>query len=330
MTLPGTCLEGLRRREENRVAGLGRPDMALMPTFLVIGAAKSGTSSLYMYLAQHPQIYMSPMKEPHFFAYDGEKLNFRGPPGVKLDINQAITDLGKYQHLFAKAPPDSQRGEASVVYLYEPKAVQRIRHYVPDAKLIAILRNPIDRAFSAYLHVLREGREPAENFIQALDMEPSRIQEKWPILYRYVDAGRYAAQLDRYFQTFRPGQLRVYLYDDLRANPVAVTQDCFRFLDIDPTFVPDVSARYNQSGLPRSPFLYSLLRGPQSLKCVRRTARMYLSGSRLHTAYVRLKSRNLVKPAIPLEASHRLKAIFEPEISRLQNVIGQDLSRWLS
>lgn len=312
------------------MAGLGRPDMALMPTFLVIGAAKSGTSSLYMYLAQHPQIYMSPLKEPHFFAYDGETPDFRGPPGIKLDINQAITDLEKYQRLFAKAAPHSQRGEASVVYLYEPKAVERIRHYVPDAKLIAILRNPIDRAFSAYLHVLREGREPARDFIHALDMEPARIRERWPILYRYVDAGRYAGQLDRYFQTFQPDQIRIYLYDDLRADPVAVTQDCFRFLGIDPAFVPDVSARYNESGLPRSPFLYALLRGPQSLKRLRRTARMYLAGGRLHTTYVRLKSRNLVKPAIPAEASRRLKTIFEPEISKLQNVIGQDLSRWLS
>jgi sulfotransferase family protein len=311
------------------VARVEGPDMALMPTFLVIGAAKSGTSSFYMYLAQHPQIYMSPRKEPHFFAYDGEKLDFRGPPGVKLEINQSITDIAKYQRLFAKAPPGAERGEASVVYLYEPKAVQRIRHYIPDAKLIAILRNPIERAFSAYLHVLREGREPARDFIHALDMEPARIQERWPILYRYVDAGRYACQLDRYFQAFRPAQLRIYLYDDLRSDPVAVAQDCFRFLGIDPAFVPDVRTHYNESGVPRSPLLHSLLRGPDSLKRLKRTARLYLGGGHLHSTYVRLKSRNLVRPTIPAEASRRLKVVFEPEISRLQSVVGQDLSRWL-
>lgn len=303
--------------------------MALMPTFLVIGAAKSGTSSFYMYLAQHPQIYMSPLKEPHFFAYDGEKLDFRGPPGVKLDINHSITDLAQYQRLFAKARPNAERGEASVVYLYEPKAVQRIRHYIPDAKLIAILRNPIERAFSSYLHVLREGREPARDFIHALDMEPARIQEKWPILYRYVDAGRYACQLDRYFQVFQPAQIRIYLYDDLRSDPVAVTQDCFRFLGIDPAFVPDLKTRYNESGLPRSPLLNAVLRGPESLKRLKRRARIHLAGGRLHTTYVRLKSQNLVKQTIPADASRRLKTIFEPEISRLQSVIGQDLSRWL-
>lgn len=305
------------------------PDKALMPTFLVIGAAKSGTSSFYMYLAQHPQIYMSPRKEPHFFSYEGEKMDFRGPPGVKLNINLSITDLSNYQKLFAKAPPTAERGEASVAYLYEPKAVQRIRHYIPDAKLIAILRNPVERAFSAYLHVLREGREPARDFMHALDLEPTRIQEKWPLLYRYVDAGRYARQLDRYFQAFRTAQMRVYLYDDLRSDPVGVTQECFRFLGIDPTFVPDVTTRYNESGIPRSRFLQSLLRGPDSLKRLKRRARLYMAGGRLHTTYVHLKSRNLIRPTIPPEASHRLKAIFEPEIASLQSAIERDLSRWL-
>lgn len=303
--------------------------MAVMPTFLVIGAAKSGTSSLYMYLAQHPQIYMSPRKEPHFFSYEGEKLDFRGPPGVKLNINQSITELAQYQKLFAKAPPTTERGEASVAYLYEPKAVERIRHYIPDAKLIAILRNPVERAFSAYLHVLREGREPARDFMHALDLEPTRIQENWPILYRYVDAGRYALQLDRYHRAFRATQIRTYLYDELRSDPVAVTQDCFRFLGVDATFVPDVKTRYNESGIPRSQLLQTLLRGPESLRRLRRTVRRYMAGGRLHTTYVRLKSRNLVRPAIPAEASQRLKTIFEAEISHLQSTIGKDLSGWL-
>lgn len=307
------------------------PTTPNMPTFLVIGAAKSGTSSLYVYFTQHPQIYMSPYKEPRFFAFEGEKLDFRGPPGTKLEINEAtVTDLQSYQRLFAAAPPGAQRGEASVHYLSEQKAPHRIKRYVPDIKLIAILRDPVERAYSSYLHVRRENREPEADFSRALDLEATRIEQNWPLLYRYVDGGRYTDQLKRYFELFDQSQIRIYLFEDLRAKPLTMVQDCFDFLGVDPTYVPDVHTPYNASGVPRSATLDTVLRGPDSMRRLRRKLRPFLAGGWLHSAYAKLKARNFDKPTMPEEARERLRETFQPEILRLQDLIGRDLSAWLT
>ena len=124
----------------------------IMPNFLLIGAAKAGTSSLYGYLKQHPQIYMSPIKEPRFFALEGETLNFNGPT---RGINQtSINTLEAYSQLFQKVTTEKAIGEASTIYLSSPKAPERIKHYLPDVKLIAILRDPSERAFSSYMHLV--------------------------------------------------------------------------------------------------------------------------------------------------------------------------------
>ena len=140
----------------------------VMPNFLVIGAAKAGTTSVYEYLKQHPQIWMSPLKETNFFALEGETLNFRGP-GDQDYINRfSITKIEDYLNLFQGVSNQVAIGEVSPLYLYSLKAPERIRHYTPDTKIIIILRNPVDRAYSSFLHLIRDGREQIRNFAQAL------------------------------------------------------------------------------------------------------------------------------------------------------------------
>ena len=128
-----------------------------LPNFLIIGSAKGGTSSLHYYLRQHPQIFMPDLKEPRFFALEGGILNFQNPDSA-INYN-SITTLREYESLFANVTNELGIGEASPLYLYSEKAARRIKHYVPDAKLMVILRNPVDRAFSCYTHLLREGYE---------------------------------------------------------------------------------------------------------------------------------------------------------------------------
>ena len=147
-----------------------------LPNFLVIGAAKSGTSSLYMYLKQHPEIYMSPIKEPHFFSFDDESKMTKGPGDP---IHKAITNFDDYQAQFDGVTDEKAIGEASTSYLYRPEAPGRIHAMLPDAKLIVILRNPVDRAFSAYMHVVRDKRETSKDFAEALSKEESRKAAGW-------------------------------------------------------------------------------------------------------------------------------------------------------
>ena len=291
----------------------------MMPNFLIIGAMKSGTTALYYYLEQHPQIYMSPVKEPNFLCIGGQKSS----------DSQAVTNLEAYQRLFKGVSDEKAVGEASHCCLYEPEAVARIQQYVPDAKLIAILRNPVDRAYSHFLHMVRSGIEPLSDFAQAIRKEETgAVQAR--SFQDYLGRGRYYEQLKRYFDAFDRKQVKVYLYEDLNDAPLDTLRDTFRFLGVDDSFVPDVSLRRNVSGHPRYKALDEFLRRPGSTKEV---LKVYLPAGlrwRLSEAFDALKTRNLVEPpAVRPEVRQHLVRVYREDIYKLQKMIGRDLSHWL-
>jgi hypothetical protein len=224
----------------------------VMPNFLIIGAAKAGTTSLYHYLNQHPQIYMSPIKETNFFALAGKQLDFRGPGDQEYINRFSITTMEAYQAQFQGVTHELAIGEASPLYLYEPETPYRIQHCLPNVKLIAILRHPVERAYSAFLHLTRDGREESATFAQALEQEQARIRNRWEHIWHYKQMGFYYEQLKRYYDCFAPNQIKVYLYDTLKSKPHKVMQDIFRFLNVDEAVVPDVSVKYNISNMPRT------------------------------------------------------------------------------
>jgi Sulfotransferase domain len=292
-----------------------------MPNFLIIGAMKSGTTALYYYLEQHPEIYMSPVKEPNFFSSQEQE-----------NVVDTVTDIGTYQNLFRGAAGKKAIGEASHSYLYEPSAAAEIRRYLPGASLIAILRNPVDRAYSHFLHMVRSGTEPIDDFARALQEEERVVGiHEGRIFQDYIGRGLYYDQLKRYFETFPREQVKVYLYEDLSGAPVSTVQDAFRFLKVDASFVPDVSLRRNVSGHPKYKVLDGLLRRQSRIK---HAAKIYLPARmrwRLSKAFDDLKTRNLVKPP-PLdpEVRQQLIGVYREDIIRVQELIHRDLSGWLA
>lgn len=306
-----------------------------LPNFLIIGAAKCGTTSLYNYLDQHPGIYMSPVKEPRFFALEGEKPDFRGPAD-RWGINRCrFTDLESYRDLFRGVSDEQAVGEASTLYLYSRRAPDRIRDHVPDAKLLAVLRDPVERAYSAFLWMARDGREPLSDFGQALREEEARIAGNWGPEYHYRQRGFYHSQLKRYFDRFDRDRIQVHLYEDLAANPSVVVKSILRFLEVDDTFTPDISARHNISGVPKSKVLqplYLALRRPNPIKAalrpllppsLRRRARSRVLGG--------IQRRNLAKaPPMPQQIRAELSEAYQEDILKLQELIHRDLSGWLA
>ena len=289
-----------------------------MPNFLIIGAMKSGTTALYYYLEQHPEIYMSPVKEPNFFSSQEQE-----------NAADAVTNIGTYQDLFRGGSGKKALGEASHSYLYEPRAAAEIKRYVPEAKLIAILRNPIDRAYSHFLHMVRTGMEPLDDFAQALREEEVRIHKE-RTFQDYIGRGLYYNQLKRYFGTFPQEQVRVYLYEDLSGAPISTVQDAFRFLKVDDSFVPDVSLRRNVSGQPKYKTLDGLLRRQSRIK---HAAKIYLPARmrwRLSKTFDDLKTRNLAEPP-PVQSKVRrhLIGVYREDILQVQELIHRDLSGWL-
>ena len=304
-----------------------------MPNFLVIGAQKAGTTALYQHLKQHPDVYMSPIKEPHFLAFENRALDFRGPRDLETLGHMVVRDEGAYRELFAGADGARARGEASAMYLYMEEAVGGIGRRLPDAKLVAVLRSPADRAYSSFLHMVRDGREPIPDFGRALAAEEERIARNWSPIWHYRRMGFYHEQIQRYREAFGPERLRVYLYEDLESDPENVLRDIHEFIGVDPSFVPDVSSRYNVSGVPKNRRLHALHRfllRPNPVKTAlkpffpKRVRRRMVEGS-LNT----LRNRNLVKPPFPEEVRRGLVEGYREDVSRLEALIRRDLSGWL-
>lgn len=298
-----------------------------MPNFLILGAGKSGTTALYRYLEQHPQVYMSPEKEPNFFALEGEKVDFKDPEAENRINNWSVTDIESYRALFREVSSETAIGEASPMYLYSPKAPGRIQHYVRDAKLMVLLRDPVERAHSAFVHMLREGIEPLDDFSQALGQEETRIEANWSWIWHYKKMGFYHEQLRRYFDIFDREQIHVYLYEDFSADPLNVLRDVFRFLGVDEGYAPNVSTKYNAGGVPKNKLLHSFLARSNMIKEPFKP----LVPVRLRKRLVaELRNRNLRElPRTSPEVRSWLIESYKEDVLELQELIRRDLSKWL-
>jgi hypothetical protein len=298
----------------------------MLPNFLIVGAAKAGTTALYYHLKSHPQIFMSPVKEPRYFSSRGGSPAFTPPPGLRLPLTTTVASDDEYRALFKKVTSERAVGEASTHYLYAPEAAERIQLAIPAVRLVAVLRNPVERAYSNYLHQVREGLEPAADFLTSLAEEKERIALGWPPFWHYAARGLYHAQLTRYYERFDRRQIRVYLYDDFAADPASLMRDLFEFLEVDTSFVPDLDRRYNESGVPKSRRFRSWIRKPFTYGLVPNSVRTSALAQRAGAMLNRL---SLAKPPMPVEAREQLSRFFRDDILALQELIGRDLSAWL-
>jgi hypothetical protein len=295
------------------------------PNFFVIGAGKSGTTSLYHYVKQHPQIFMSAVKEPKYFALAGHDLDFRGPGDERI-VAQTTTTTEAYLELFKEAGDEPVLGEASTIYLNACGTAGRIAAQVPHARLVAILRHPADRAYSAYLHLRRDGYETLESFADALAAEPERIRLDYYHHWRLRSRGYYGRQLQTYFDHFPREQIKVYLYEDFAASPLQVLHDLFRYLGVDESFRPDVSARHNQSGIPRMQAAQNFLTRSHPAK---EWLKRFIPERIGHRLISMMQPGLIVIPAMPRAVRDQLTADYRDDILHLQELIQRDLSHWL-
>ena len=299
-----------------------------MPNFLIIGAAKSGTTSLWNQLNQHPQIFMHPTKQTNFFAIESETVEFCGPPPLYQNW-YAIRTWEDYCSEFSDVTDEIAIGEACNSYLYSPGAANRIRSCLPDVKLIAVLRHPAERAYSRFLNHRRSGREPIPNFADALSEERTRIENRWWPDFHYLHLGMYHEQLEQYFAVFPPEQIRVYLYEDMLTDSLHMLRDIFQYLGVEDDFIPNMDVRYSASGLAKSKavdWALNKLRAarPMAERLLRKRQLDYL----LRIA-AKVHAQNLFKPQLTPETRDWLIQQYREDTLRLQDLIRRDLSAWL-
>jgi Sulfotransferase family len=212
-----------------------------LPDVIVIGAPKAGSTALHAALAGHPQLHLSAVKEPKFFLCDQRPPPRQHGPGDAHSRREWIWRRDDYEALFADAPTGSLRGESTPLYLQDPAAHDRIARLAPDAKLIAIIRDPVDRAYSNWAHLWSDGLEPEADFLAACAAEEDRLARGWAPFWGYKRLGRYGEQLEHLFSVFPREQVHVLRYRELVDQPVATLDTICAFLGVEPGRVDSVA-----------------------------------------------------------------------------------------
>jgi Sulfotransferase family len=296
-----------------------------LPNFLVIGAAKSGTTSLHYYLKQHPDVYLPIKKELHYFAYENMK-RATGGPGDRNIISHICQSRQAYEVFYTEARAQTAIGEVSPSYLYFSDVGKRMLEELKKPKIIAVLRNPIERAFSQYMHLVRDNRESL-GFYDALLAEKGRIANGWGALWRYAESSLYSQRLKTYLDLFGDQHVKIFLYDDLSKTPELVMQELFAFIGVDPSYQIDVDRVYNRSGKPKSRFVADLLAKPNSVKSL---AARWVPESLREPLKLRLQNLNTgSKGRIDDRSRAYLKEFFAQDIGEVQRMLDRPLG-WLS
>lgn len=219
-----------------------------LPDFLLVGAPKCGTSALHGALQGHPQLFLATVKEPKFFLTAEEPPpDAGGGPGDVPTWGEHVWRRADYEALFDPAPPGALRGEGTVFYLYDTDAQRRIHDLVPDARLIAVLRDPVERAHSNWSHLREAGLEPEADFLTACHLEPERREAGWAHFWHYVAQGRYGEQLEHLYGLFPREQVLLLRYRDLTQAPVCTADRVCAFLGVETGRVGSVPRRHVRS-----------------------------------------------------------------------------------
>jgi hypothetical protein len=292
------------------------------PDVFIVGAFKAGTTSLYEYLRAHPQIFMSVPKEPTYF-------------GADLSARYRRMSEQEYLRLFRAARPDQRAGEATPWYLYSSSAAAEIKAFEPLARIVIMLRNPVDVMFSQHSQLLFNQREDLTDFGAALDAEPDRLRgERIPqgairpesLFYRR--SVRFPEQVRRYLDVFGASAVHFIVFDDLVADAAGVYRSTLEFLGVDPTFPLDQTV-YNASRGVRSGVVQrAIFAPPPALRSLFGRLRRFAPLHRVRDALVNANSKAATRRAMDPQLRAALTAEFAPQVAELGALIGRDLSAW--
>ena len=307
------------------------------PTFLVAGGARCGTTGLVEGLRGHPDVAVIEPKEPHYFALHRLGAHFTAP-GDDHTINRvAVTDLDRYLALFPSAKPDgtpyAALGEGSVSSLYYPEeSIPEILRLNPAMRVVVLLRDPVERAHSAYGYMRARGLEPLEDFLAAVALEEERKAAGWHHIWHYTSMSRYADDLTAFRDAFPADQLGVWFYDDLNRDYAGTVAEVLTFIGV-PATASDVAQvpRVNVSGQPRSRVFHEVIKRATAQPALR-TAVKRATSYRFREA---VRRRALRSDDLPAGAREQLGPVFAEDLARLEELLptmlppGREIPDWV-
>jgi hypothetical protein len=296
-----------------------------LPTFLTVGAEKCGTTALHVHLSRHPQVFMSEPKEPSFFLAEDPRYVGQDMGDLK---HEYIRTLAEYEAIFDSVTDENAIGESSPCYLYSDIVPDKIKGLIPDAKIIAILRNPVQRAYSQFVFNQQRGWESRKmTFARALELEDERFENGSMWAFHYTRRGKYSGQIKRYLDVFSTARVRVVLYDDFVKTPEVVLENLYEFLGVTSAALDNTRERHNVTGLPKSTLLHRLTNTSNPFKTILK--RLLPKGARQRVRRA-LSSWNSTKPPADPDDLSRLENLFEADIRELAGIIDPDPLVWLN
>jgi len=299
-----------------------------LPDFFVAGAPKSGTTALHAALAQHPALYLSGVKEPKFFLTDGPPPT-QGGPGDAKTYREHVWRRSDYEALFDGAPRGALRGESTPFYLYSRDAQRRIKALIPAARLIIVVRDPIERAHSNWTHLWSAGLDPFGDFVQACAAEERRISAGWADFWHYKRLGLYGQQLQHLYSVFPPEQVLVFRYRELVEDPAGTLNRICAFLGVAQGVIARVPAE-NVTAHPeqtrRHLTMSKILRTGSAV-----TARLPGHAGKALIDRLEESLQDGAAPRRPLTWDQRQALIpyFESDIRLLSQLTGEDFTDWV-
>lgn len=304
---------------------MNSPRSGRWPDFLIIGAPKAGTTALFQTLSCHPQVFASAQKEPRFFICTGSRPVFPCPGGASNAAAIAWPEEA-YLELFRNCPAHALAGEASTAYLHHPAAPANAHARVPAARIIAVLRHPVDRAYSQWLHLRHEGHEHSADFATALGQEALYKAKGYRPAFYFLERGFYARQLERWLNYYPREQVLVLFYEDWRAQPVATLKRVYGHLGIADDAPPPLQDANVSSLEPRWQWLHHRMVGDNA---IRRWAQNHLPLRMRDAITAPVRKINLKPgPLIDPQLRSRLTRHFLQDMQRLEVLTGRNLDHW--
>lgn len=293
------------------------------PNFFIVGAPKCGTTSLYYYLKQHPDIFMPVNKEPHCFC-----------PDLKI-ASDWIVDGTRYLNLFQNAGEASRIGEASTWYLYSKESAKLIKEFAPDAKIIIMLRNPIDMINSLHLELINQGNEDVLNLEEAIKLEPERLlgrslpaKTRVPYCLIYTDIARFKPQIERYWHYFGRDAVKIIIFDDFKSDVLKVYKDVLSFLDVNVNFEPDLKPQRTSRPLS-SVDLYLKRFSSQNKWFSRRVRELPEPVRNFYRQIAKSLGPRLRNKEMDSEIRVLLEEKLASEITQLSELLNRELTFWI-
>lgn len=295
--------------------------MAKLPSFLVIGPPKCGTTSLHEYLRQHPNISLPTRKETHFFICDRDSNNLVDDYYGRV-LKNAIFSLEEYLADFEPKAEPVTYGEVCPSYIHFENASVNIKRYIPDAKIMAILRNPVDRFYSSY-HYRRLKRSGMSEFTEIVDSIRNNTMDIHT--QRFLDIGLYYKHLMRYYEKFPRENIKILIFDDLSKRPRKLMNSIMEFIGLE-EFPFNLEQIFNRTGNAKFGWLYKHLRGSTTANFLRKNL-----PTKLYQNTRQLGEKILLRPSDPIPEPERkyLQEFFREDLLKLQELIQLDLSDWL-